>query len=814
MNEALTIIAFRLVLAAQTLVPQATSAEAGPAQLKLHVYPSNIALTTARDSQSVIVQIEYPDGITRDVTNKATWKLDREDRVTRTANRFIPKSDGDARLLVAFESHHLDMPISVKQAALDPPISFKLDVMPVFMRAGCNVGSCHGSARGKDGFRLSLFGFDPDGDYYRLTHEQPKRRLDLSIPTECLFIEKATGAVPHSGGSPTKKGDPLYNTLVRWLEAGAPADAGKVPTIDSLEVYPPAALLDGAGETQQLTVRAKYSDGTDRDVTGLAIFLSSNDNTASVSKEGKVTAANRGEAFVMARFEKHTVGVPFIVLPKSFAFMWKDIPANNYIDELIYAKLKKLRIQPSELCTDAEYIRRVTLDVCGVLPTSAESEQFIADADPAKRAKLVEKLLARKEFVELWVMKWSELLQMRSSINVSYKATLLYYNWLQEQIAGNVPIDQMIRKLLSSTGGTFSNPATNYYQMEQDRLKTSENVAQVFMGMRIQCAQCHNHPFDRWTMDDYYSFAAFFAQIGRKQGADPRETIVFNSGSGEVNHLVGSRVMPPKFLGGATPDCKGRDRRELLAEWIVSNDNPYFAKNLANIVWAHFFGRGIVEQVDDVRVSNPPVNGPLLDALAKHFVDYKFDFKRGVREICTSRTYQLSTVTNETNAFDERNFSHATLRRIRAEVLLDCITQATQTKDKFAGLPIGARAVQIADGNTATYFLTTFGRASRETVCSCEVKMEPNLGQALHLMNGENVHAKVKEGGVVKRLLDEKKTPPQVINELYLRSLSRRPTEDEHKAIETQLAGVKDPAPPLEDVFWALLNSREFLFNH
>jgi hypothetical protein len=813
MNEALTIIAFRIALAMQSLVPQPTSAKA-PAQPKLHVYPSQVSLTTGRDSQSLVVQLESPDGITRDVTDKATWKFDRDDRVIRNSNRLTPKTDGDAKLTVTFESQSVDVPISVKQAVVDPPISFKLDVMPVFMRAGCNVGSCHGSARGKDGFRLSLFGFDPDGDYYRLTHEQPKRRLDLSIPAECLLIEKATGQVPHSGGSPTKKGDPLYNTLLRWLEAGAPADPGAVPTITSLDVYPPSALMGGAGETQQLTVRAKYSDGTDRDVTGLAVFLSSNDNAAAVSKDGKVTAANRGEAFVMARYEKQTVGVPFIVLSKNLAFKWKDVPANNYIDELVDAKLKLLRIQPSELCTDAEYIRRVSLDVCGVLPTSAESEQFIADADPAKREKLVDKLLARKEFVELWVMKWSELLEMRSSINVSYKATLLYFNWLQEQIASNVPIDQMIKKLLSSKGGTFTNPATNYYQMEQDRLKTAENVAQVFMGMRIQCSQCHNHPFDRWTMDDYYGFAAFFAQIGRKPGSDPRETIVFNSGSGEVNHLVGGRVMAPKFLGGATPDLKGRDRREVLAEWIVSNDNPYFARNLANIVWAHFFGRGIVDQVDDVRVSNPPVNGPLLEALAKHFVEYKFDFKRVVRDICTSRTYQLSTITNDTNAFDERNFSHATLRRIRAEVLLDCITQATQTKDKFAGLPIGARAVQIADGNTATYFLTTFGRASRETVCSCEVKMEPNLGQALHLMNGENVHAKVKEGGVVKRLLDEKKTPPQIVDELYLRCLSRRPTEGEQKAIETQLAGAKDPRPPLQDVFWALLNSREFLFNH
>ena len=677
MNEALTIIAFRLALAAHTLAH--TSAPSAHAIKALRVYPSQISLTSARDSQSVIVQAEYANGITRDLTDKAIWKLDSDNHVMRNGNRFLPKSDGDSKLTVTYESANVDVPISVKQAAVDPPISFKLDVMPVFMRAGCNAGSCHGSARGKDGFRLSLFGFDPDGDYYRITHEQPERRIDLSIPTECLLIKKATGQVPHSGGSPTKKGDPLYNTLVRWLKAGAPADKGKVPTIDALEVYPPGALME-VGETQQLTVRAKYSDGTDRDVTGLAVFLSSNDNAAPITKEGKVSAANRGEAFIMARYEKKTVGVPFIVLPKNLAFQWKEVPTNNYIDELVDAKLRRLRIQPSELCTDSEFIRRVSLDVCGILPTPTDTEKFIADADLKKREKLVDKLLMRKEFVEIWVMKWSELLEIRSSLAVSYKATLLYYNWLQEQIAGNVPIDQMVQKLIGSVGGTFENPATNYYQMEQDRQKIAENVAQVFMGMRIQCAQCHNHPFDRWTMDDYYSFAAFFAQIGRKQGADPRETIVFNSGAGEVNHIVGGRVMAPKFLGGAMPDCKGKDRREVLAKWLASSENPYFAKNLANIVWAHFLGRGIVDPVDDVRVSNPPVNGPLLDALAQHFTEYKYDFKRLVRDICTSRTYQLSTITNDTNSFDERNFSHATLRRIRAEVLLDCISKPRKRK--------------------------------------------------------------------------------------------------------------------------------------
>jgi hypothetical protein len=561
-------------------------------------------------------------------------------------------------------------------------------------------------------------------------------------------------------------------------------------------------------------VRAKYSDGTDRDVTHLAVFLSSNDNSATVAADGKVTAANRGEAFIMARYEKHTVGVPFITLPKGLDFQWQEVPANNYIDELVYEKLKRLRIQPSELCSDTEFIRRVSLDICGMLPTADETEQFVADADPAKREKLVDKLLERKEFVELWVMKWSELLQIRSTQYVSYKATLLYYTWLQEQIAGNVPINAMVQKLLSAQGGTFSSPATNYFQAEQDRLKTAENVAQVFMGMRIQCAQCHNHPFDRWTMDDYYSFAAFFAQIGRKAGADPRETIVFNSGGGEVNHLVGGRAMLPKFLGGAVPDVAGRDRRAVLAEWLASPENPFFAKNLANIVWAHFFGRGIVHEVDDVRVSNPPVNGPLLESLAQKFTEYNYDFKRMVRDICTSRTYQMSTRMNETNAEDDRNFSHAALRRIRAEILLDIISQVTETKDKFAGLPLGARAVQIADGNTATYFLTTFGRATRETVCSCEVKMEPNLGQALHLMNGESVHEKVKQGGVVARLLEAGKTPQQVAAELYLRTLSRKPTEQEAAAINEQLAAAGDAMATLQDVFWALLNSREFLFNH
>jgi hypothetical protein len=487
---------------------------------------------------------------------------------------------------------------------------------------------------------------------------------------------------------------------------------------------------------------------------------------------------------------------------------------NNYVDELMHAKFKKLRIQPSELCTDEEFLRRANLDIVGVLPTVDEYNRFLSDADPKKRDKLVDDLLGRKEFVELWVMKWAELLQVRTTQQIAYKPMLRYYNWIQERVANNVPTDRLVQELLGASGGTFENAATNYYQMESDPKKIAENVAQVFMGMRIQCAQCHNHPFDRWTMDDYYSFSAFFSQIGRKGGEDPREQIIFNSGGGDVRHLVDNRVMQPKFLGGDVPDLAGKDRRVVMAHWLASAENPYFAKNLANIVWNHFFGQGIINEVDDVRVSNPAVNPQLLDALGQKFTEYKYDFKKLVRDICTSRTYQLSTATNETNQSDDKNFSHGSLRRVRAEILLDMVSQVTDTKNKFSGLPLGARAVQISDGNTSTYFLSTFGRASRETVCACEVKVEPNLSQALHLLNGDTLASKISQGNVVGRLLQEGRTPQQIVEELYIRCLTRRPTEKETNELNAILAQIQDKRVALEDVFWSLLNSREFVFNH
>jgi hypothetical protein len=781
----------------------------------IEVYPPAISLTTSKDRQSIVVQATYADGITRDVTCEATLTPANPALLKREGATFRPSADGETSLAVAFGGKTLAIPVKVAQTKAVPPISFRLDVMPVFMRAGCNTGSCHGAARGKDGFRISLFGFDPEGDHFRLTREMVGRRINLAIPSDSTLLEKAIGAVQHTGGKRFEPTSELYQTIHHWIEAGAPNDdVAKLPKVVVVDLYPKAGVLDGKGSIQQLTVRARYSDGTDRDVTGLAVFLTNNEVSAAVSPDGLVTAGERGEAFVMARFETYTVGSQFVVLPKGLKFAYPKEPEANYVDKLVADKLRKLRIAPSGICDDASFLRRVTLDIVGLTPTVEEYDRFMNSKDPKKRAKLIDELLERKEFSEIWVNQWAELLQIRSTITVSYKSMFLYYNWLVERLSKNMPMDQMVQELLGASGGTFKNAATNFYQTTTETLPLTESVAQVFMGMRIQCAQCHNHPFDRWTQDDYYGFAAFFAQIGRKQGEDYRETIVFNSGGGEVNHPVGGRVMAPKFLGGATPDVNGKDRRVVLAKWLASPQNPWFGSSFANRAWAHFMGIGIVEPVDDFRVSNPASNPELLEALGKHFTDTKYDLKALVRDICNSRTYQRATQRNESNAGDDRNFSHALVRRIKAENLLDTISAVTETKDKFQGLPTGARAVQIADGQSSTYFLTTFGRAARETPCSCEVKMEPTLSQALHLLNGDTVNAKIKQGGVLKKLMASKKTPEEMVTELYLRCLSRNPTKDELVKLVPALADPKERAQGLDDLFWALLNSREFLFNH
>ena len=782
---------------------------------QLKVYPPEIRLGSSKARQQVVVQTTLPDGVTKDVTSQARLRLVDPKLARLRQATLAPVADGRTELRVRFKGQTVTVPVVVSNATAQPSVSFKLDVMPVFTRAGCNSGACHGTSRGKDGFHLSLFGFDPDGDYYRLTKEQIGRRINLGIPEESLIVQKGLGAVQHTGGVRFGTNSDLCQTLLAWLAAGAPNDASNVAKVTGIDIFPRSAVMEGSNAMQKFIVQAHYSDGAVRDVTPLTVFLGNNDATAKVAEDGTVTAGQRGEAFIQARFGDFNVGAQLIVIPKEPGWRWPEVPACNYVDEAVYGKLKKLRLAPSAVCDDATFIRRATLDITGLLPTPEELAQFESEPVQERRSRLVDRLLQRKEFAELWVMKWAELLEIRTRDNQVYpKAVLAYFEWLRDEMLANAPLDRIVRELLTATGSNLREPAANYYQIEPDTLKLAENTAQVFMGMRIQCAQCHNHPFDRWTMNDYYGFAAFFAQVGRKPGDDPRETVIFDRRDGEVKHPVTHAVVRPKFLGGDTPDLKGETRREALARWLTSPQNPYFARTVANLLWAHFLGRGIIEPADDARLSNPPSNPELLDALAARLVEYQYDFRKVVRDICASRTYQLSTLANATNASDDRNFSKAALRRLRAEMLLDCISQVTGTQDKFAGLPRGARAVEIADGNTANYFLTTFGRATRTTVCSCEVKVDPNLSQALHLLNGNTIQRKIEEGGVVKKLLAQGDTPEQVIDELYLRCFTRKPTAEELRKLKEFFTDGAKPEQVLNDVFWSLLNAKEFVFNH
>lgn len=781
------------------------------------VYPSEVRLDSALDSQRIVVVASDYDDTDLDLTESAYVTVTDETVATYDGGVLSPVSDGETSLRISARGETLTVPIVVSGATTTPEISFNLDVIPIFTAAGCNAGGCHGQASGKDGFHLSLFGYDPEGDHRSLIEQLPGRRLNFAFPGSSLLLEKAAGAVPHTGGRLIEPDSSAYRQIERWIEAGGPKDHDEVARVTHIELSPPALLLRGPSKEVPLVIRAHYSDGTDRDVTDLAILRTSNEVSAAITEDRRVRSGTPGEAFVTASYDVHTVGVAVTTLPDSRAKQWVDKasvehPA-NYIDELVEQKLRRVRVLPSGICDDETFLRRLYIDVVGALPTPEERAEFLADESKDKRARLIDSLVDRKEFAELWVMQWAELLRIRSNEDISQKAALLYFEWIRDRIGENMPVDEMVRELLGASGGTFANPPTNFYQVERDDLVLAENIAQAFLGIRLQCAKCHNHPFDRWTQDDYYGFAAFVSQVGRKGAEDPREQIIYDKARGEIRHPVSDRKVEPKFLGGDEPELDGQDRRAALAGWLTSPENPWFARSLANRVWAYFMGPGIVEPVDDFRVSNPPSNAPLLDALAARLIEYDYDFKQLVRDITSSRAYQRETAANSTNGTDLRNAARAQVRRIRAETLLDLYCQVTEVPQKFDGLPLGARAVEIADGATTNYFLRTFGRSPRESVCACDVSLEPSLSQALHLLNGDVVHDKITAGGLIPRWLEEGLSPRQVIERIYLRALSRAPEEMELEDIMSRIGEAPDVAA-LEDVFWAVLNSREFLFQH
>lgn len=698
------------------------------------------------------------------------------------------------------------------QASATP--SFRNDVLPVLTKAGCNAGKCHGSASGKDGFRLSLYGFDPAGDYYRLTSEQVGRRINLAEPESSLLLRKAIGAVPHTGGKQIEPGSENYKTLALWIAQGAVADPESTPVPVGIEVSPSQILMERKRLQETIKVIANFSDGSKRDITHWAVFLSNNEAAATVTANGMVEGTGPGTAFMLARFDQFTEGASVVVRPGT-PYEFPDRQPVNYIDELVFANWKNLHLLPAEICDDETFLRRSTIDLVGLLPTAEERTRFLSSQDPDKRSKWIDELLERKDFLDLWVMKWAEMLQIRTANGLSSKGLQRYDAWLRKAVHDGRKIDEILAELIPASGGTFQNPSTIYYQTETTPQLLAENIAQAFLGTRIQCAQCHNHPFDRWTMDDYYGFANFFCQVGYKVAKDPREVLVYNTGEGSLKHPVGERDVAPKFLGGEVPPfSKGDDYRIALATWLTSKNNKAFSNHLSNVIWAHFMGVGIVEPVDDVRISNPPSNPALLNKLGEKLAEYDFDIKPLIRDICNSSTYQLATTSNPSNQWDQRHFSKARVRRMFAEVLLDCVNEVTDTQDRFPGLLPGARAIHVADARTTHYFLNTFGRATRNTPCSCEVQTNPTLSQALHLLNGENTTGKILEGQFIDKMLSNGQTPESIIQAIYIRCYSREPSPEEKTKLIERVNQAADKQSELVDIFWAVLNSNEFIFNH
>jgi hypothetical protein len=685
---------------------------------------------------------------------------------------------------------------SVASAA--EPFHFENDILPILGRHGCNSSGCHGKAEGQGGFKLSVFASDPEADYAALTKEGRGRRLIPSAPDASLFLRKGSGRAAHGGGTRFPYGGEDYRTLRAWIAAGMPFGSPDAPRVVLLRVEPTERVMSPKAE-QKLRVFAKYSDGTEKDVTRHARFQSNADAVAGVSASGLVTTGDvPGEAAVMAAYLGEVglfrVMVPRPTTPKPLAALQ---PQFNLIDKLVDAKLAKLNVAPSGLCSDADFLRRVFLDLTGTLPTPAETRAFLADTAKDKRAKLVESLLDRPEFADLWAMRWADLLRVDRQA-LGHQRAYLYYKWIRQSIAENKPFDQFARELVTAEGPADEVGPVNFFKVVTKPGEVAGTVSQVFLGVRIACAECHHHPFDRWKQSDYYGMTAFFAPSPPTHPRTKQPVFAYALGTD----------MPAKNPEG--------DRRLLLAEWMTRPDNPYFARNLANRTWAWLLGRGLVEPVDDVRATNPPSNPELLDALAKFTIENKYDVRKLVVLITGSRVYQTSATPNATNEKDEQNFSRAYFKRPEAEVLLDMLCQSLGVPEKFGGSPTATRAVQLWDSKARHDFLKLFGRPSRVSACECERTREPSVSQVLNLLNSPDIQAKLThEAGTVAKLVREQKDDAKLVEELYLTFFSRFPTAEETdlgvKHLRKYAANRREAA---EDLAWAMLNSTEFAFNH
>jgi hypothetical protein len=820
---AITLIAFPGMLSAQQYGPKKTDpipAAKPPASalVKLTTYPAQIELNGPRDEQRIGVVGDFAEGRSWDLSRSVKFVSANPKIAEVDASGVVrPVGDGQTTITVQSGDKSQQIPVKVAKATADILVSFSREIVPILTRGGCNQGACHGAQHGRGGFKLSLLGFDPLFDHSQIVQSAEGRRVVLSDPERSILIMKPALLMEHGGGERIKVNSREYNHFVRWLEDGAPEPGAKDPEVKAIEVWPAHRIMV-PGEQQLLLVKATWTDGKSEDVTATAQFDTLNDSVAAVTPAGLVTAKGRGETHIMVRFCGQAT-VAQVTLPYARIEKFPEIARNNFIDDKLAAKWKDLGLVPSPLCSDEEFFRRIHLDTIGTLPTPKDVKAFLADKSPDKRTKAIDRVLQRPEFVDFWALKWGDLLRINRD-QLNERGMWSFHNWVRACIRDAKPIDEMVREIITAEGSTYTEGPANYFMTSNTPAEWAETTSQLFLGVRIGCAKCHHHPFEKWSQDDYYGMSAFFIRLGTKNsqefGIFGREKVVYLKSSGEQTHPRKGGVVKSRPLDGAEMNDP-IDRRVKLAEWMTAADNPFFARNIVNRFWGYCMGRGLVEPLDDMRATNPASNPELLDALAADFVKHKYDLKHLLRTIMNSRAYQLASTKIPANEADAANihYTRFAVRRLTAEQLADALDDATGIREKYAGLPLGTRAIQLPDAGVKSYLLDVFGRPPRQITCECERTTQPNIAQALHLLNGEALNKKIASPtGRIETMLKAKKSQEQIIEDLYLVTLSRVPNQDEIDRAQRWIREAPTPREGLHDLLWTLLNSREFLFNH
>jgi len=792
------------------------------------IHPAKIVLRHAHDKQRLLVTGQLPDGSLRDLTREASF-ASRDGKIVQVDAKGLVTVSGKGATTIQIQAAGLKLEVPVEVSIADArPVSFANDVMPLLARFDCNSGGCHGAAAGKKGFKVSLRGYDPASDYVSLTRGTEGRRLNFSDPAQSLLVLKPTGQVPHDGMKRFEPDSWGAGLIARWIAAGASSDLADAPKLIGLDVFPTFRSFQKKEADQQLIVTAQFSDGTSRDVTAAARYTSGNESACLVSEDGLARLHAKGEATLSVRYGHLMALSNLVALDHDPTFAWTNPAEANYVDTHIHAKLKGLQILPSEICGDTDFLRRVHYDLTGLPPTAEEVKEFLADKRVDKRAKKIDALLERPEHAEFWAGKWADLFKMRFD-TLRDRGTWGLFRWLRDSIASNKPYDQFVREIVTAGGSCAEQAPANFYRVFDNPNEASEATIQIFFGIRLMCARCHDHPFEKWVQTDYYGMSAFFSQVARKPGGLRDDLVIFrNETLPQAQHSTSKAMIQPKLLDAAfVPVKPDDDARSVLAGWMTKKDNPYLARAAVNRFWSHLFGKGIIDPVDDIRSSNPPSNPALLDALAKDFVDHGFDVKHILRVMLNSNAYQRSSRANKSNRQDTTHFSHAVPRRLTAEQVLDTLSQVTGIRENFrsrfgeatAALPAGGvRAGALPDRQLTAELLDIFGRPRGESSCACERVDEISLTLALHLINGGSVARRLADpnGKLAKLAADPKMNEEKLIEELYLNVLCRPPNPREKDVLRKHFAatGPKLRMQAAQDAVWALFNSKEFLFNH